>query len=331
MKEYIKKFESAILADGYVINDIPFMTTVNETPVQNLVCNETGKHLENNDGKVIVCPPDIVVPNAVRFTAQEANSTIGLEKLSSYQTLEYSIDLSNWSSMTTTTTITLANSGDSCYIRGVLSGNNADSNYTQFKMTGKIVASGNCNYLWNNENQDAPLKEYCGYKMFNGCTSLTTAPELPATTLANWCYQYMFYGCTSLTTAPELPATTLTQSCYLEMFGGCTSLTTTPELPATTLASSCYRGMFSDCTSLTTAPELPATTLANYCYYFMFYNCSKLNYIKCLATNISATYCTTNWVKGVASTGTFIKDANMTGWTAGANGIPINWTVEDAQ
>ena len=158
MKEYIKKFETAILADGYVINDIPFMTTVNETPIQNLVCNETGKHLENNNGEVIICT-DIVVPNAVKFTAQEANSTIGLEKWSSYQTLEYSIDLSNWSSMTTETTITLASIGDSCYIRGVLSGNNTDSNHTQFKMTGKIAASGNCNYLWNHENPDAPLKE----------------------------------------------------------------------------------------------------------------------------------------------------------------------------
>ena len=32
---------------------------------------------------------------------------------------------------------------------------------------------------------------------------------LPATTLANSCYLNMFYKCTSLTTAPELPATTL--------------------------------------------------------------------------------------------------------------------------
>ena len=34
--------------------------------------------------------------------------------------------------------------------------------------------------------------------MFYGCTSLTTAPELPATILADDCYGYMFYGCTSL-------------------------------------------------------------------------------------------------------------------------------------
>ena len=35
--------------------------------------------------------------------------------------------------------------------------------------------------------------------MFSGCTSLTTAPTLPATTLAMYCYNEMFQGCTSLT------------------------------------------------------------------------------------------------------------------------------------
>jgi hypothetical protein len=34
--------------------------------------------------------------------------------------------------------------------------------------------------------------------MFEGCTSLTTAPELPATTLASYCYDSMFYGCSKL-------------------------------------------------------------------------------------------------------------------------------------
>jgi hypothetical protein len=60
--------------------------------------------------------------------------------------------------------------------------------------------------------------------MFYYCTSLTTAPELPATTLAEGCYIYMFSGCTSLTAAPELPATTLVNSCYKNMFNGCTNL-----------------------------------------------------------------------------------------------------------
>ena len=34
--------------------------------------------------------------------------------------------------------------------------------------------------------------------MFSGCTSLTQAPELPATTLADSCYNVMFKGCSSL-------------------------------------------------------------------------------------------------------------------------------------
>ena len=61
--------------------------------------------------------------------------------------------------------------------------------------------------------------------MFHECTSLTSAPELPATTLTGGCYSYMFYGCTSLTSAPELPATTLDGYCYDNMFGECAKIT----------------------------------------------------------------------------------------------------------
>lgn len=60
--------------------------------------------------------------------------------------------------------------------------------------------------------------------MFYDCRSLTTAPVLPATTLAQYCYNNMFNSCPSLTAAPSLPATTLTDYCYANMFYGCTSL-----------------------------------------------------------------------------------------------------------
>ena len=174
------------------------------------------------------------------------------------------------------------------------------------------------------------LVDNCYSNMFQGCTSLTTVPELPATTLANYCYFNMFTNCKSLTTAPALPVTNLTNSCYSGMFYGCTSLTTAPELPATTLASYCYSNMFYGCTSLTTAPELPATTLAGSCYERMFNDCTNLNYIKCLATDISVFNCTYNWVNGVASTGIFVKNPNMTSWPRNNDGIPTGWTVQDA-
>ena len=171
------------------------------------------------------------------------------------------------------------------------------------------------------------LPGYCYYLMFGNCTNLTNAPELPATTLAENCYHSMFQECTSLTTAPELPATTLATSCYSQMFYLCTGLITAPELPATTLASFCYQYMFLGCTSLTTAPTLPATTLASYCYNRMFSGCSNLNSVTCLATDISATNCTTDWLNGVAATGTFNKTPSMTSWTTGASGIPSGWTT----
>ena len=176
------------------------------------------------------------------------------------------------------------------------------------------------------------LTSNCYIYMFKSCTALTTAPALPATTLANSCYAYMFQSCTALTTAPELPATLTSTNydCYKSMFQSCTALTTAPTLPSTTLAQGCYYQMFNRCTGLTTAPELPATTLTATCYYEMFKGCTNLNYIKCLATNKSATNCTKDWVNGVSSTGTFIKNQNMSSWTTDVNGIPSGWTVQDA-
>ena len=135
------------------------------------------------------------------------------------------------------------------------------------------------------------LAESCYEKMFHDCTSLTQAPELPATTLANHCYQSMFYNCTSLTQAPELPATTLAKGCCWSMFYNCTSLTQAPELPATRLAESCYWGMFYNCTSLTQAPELPATRLAENCYRSMFYNCTSLTQAPELPATTLANHC----------------------------------------
>lgn len=276
-----------------------------------------------------VVPEPAVSGPWVTFTAEEDNSSIGLNSLSTGQTMEYSIDTTTWNTFDTTTNISL-NNGDKVYVRGVLSADNTNFNCTQFKMSGKIAASGNCNALWNYQDLNAPLKAYCGCNMFYGCTSLTTAPELPATTLSEYCYNYMFHSCTSLTTAPELPATTLAEACYSYMFRDCVSLTTAPELRATELAAGCCDSMFRDCVSLTTVPELPATTLAVNCYYNMFNGCTKLIYIKCLATDISANRCTYYWLKGVSSTGTFVKHPDMGSWSTNATGIPSGWTVEDA-
>ena len=293
------------------------------------------------------------------FITQE-DGTFKFSGSTTANTLSYSLDNGNtWTALAHNTNTPTISSGSTIMWKGSVTPQSYEG-IGKFVSSGRYEAEGNVmslthsdnfatattvqNYefygLFNSstglttvENLVLPattLASGCYSSMFNGCTRLTQAPELPATTLAQQCYNSMFWGCTSLTKAPSiLPATTLTGSCYGNMFKSCTSLTTAPELPATTLASGCYSSMFNGCTRLTQAPELPATTLAQQCYDSMFYGCTNLNYIKCLATNISATNCTYNWVSGVASAGTFIKDVNMTSWTTGVNGIPTNWTIQD--
>ena len=202
----------------------------------------------------------------------------------------------------------------------------SDYKYLQFvivsfapEFDGDVLGTCGCNMV-----------SYACYNMFRNCTSLTNAPELPATTLTDSCYRCMFFGCTSLSIAPELPATTLKESCYKNMFYGCTSLSIAPELPATTLRYECYSGMFFGCTGLTNAPELPATTLADYCYSYMFYDCTSLNYIKAMFLTTPSSSYTENWTNNVSPTGTFVKNASASWDVTGVNGIPENWTVETA-
>lgn len=148
----------------------------------------------------------------VTFTAQEDNSSIGLKTLSTYQTLEYSTDTTTWNTFDATTNISL-NNGDKVYVRGVLRRDNSSMHFTNFKMIGKIAASGNCNAIWDYQDLNAPLKKYCGMNMFNSCTSLTTAPELPATELVESCYKNMFVWCTSLNHITCLATDVSTANC----------------------------------------------------------------------------------------------------------------------
>lgn len=174
------------------------------------------------------------------------------------------------------------------------------------------------------------LTAYCYSYMFNGCTSLTTVSSnlLAGTALASSCYSDMFDNCTSLRSAPNLPASTLVDCCYAYMFHGCTSLVNPPVISATTLASQCCSNMFQNCTSLISSPTLNAQTLVDRCYQLMFYGCSLLNNITCYAANISAYYCTSNWVSGVAATGTFVQASGVS-WSRGISGIPSGWVVSE--
>ena len=227
------------------------------------------------------------------FTLKTGNTTKNWDG-----TLEYSTDTTTWNTWNGTE---ISSAGSKLYLRGT--GNtNIGSSFTDYKFvfTGtnslKIACRGNIENLLDYNTVSAgnhpAMADYCYENMFRDCTSLTTAPELPATTLIKYCYTNMFYGCTSLKIAPQLPATTLANYCYQGMFQGCTSLIIPPSvLPATTLTTQCYHSMFSDCSSLISPPELPATTLATQCYQYMFQGCTSLTTIPKLSATTLTIYC----------------------------------------
>ena len=310
-----------------------------------------------------ICNADI--RKYLTFTATENNSSVALKKVGTVgNTYEYKLNNGAWTSYSLTTSgraITL-NAGDiikwRCTRHTTTFGS---STYVQFVMRGKIEASNPVTSIVLYNLNPLSLGGYnCAcYALFRDCTSLTKAPELPATTLSYGCYWQMFYGCSSLTQAPALPATTITEECYDEMFFnctslvqapalpattvfalsynsmfyGCSSLTQAPALPATTLANRCYSGMFKDCISLTNAPVLPATELVSYCYgttfasgflHGMFTGCTNLHEVHVAATNrASVSDATEGWLSGVSQVGDMF--CSPTGWPSGVDGIPSGW------
>ena len=154
---------------------------------------------------------------------------------------------------------------------------------------------------------------------------------------AKFCF--LFKRCSVLTSAPDLPATTLGYYCYFKMFEDCTSLTSAPELKATALADYCYFSMFRGCTSLTSAPKLTATELTYYCYSNMFYNCTKLSTVTMLAPSdqiSKATSCCDNWLynagtdKTVTSRTLKVMDADAYTALEGNSVLPAIWKKDAA-
>ena len=243
------------------------------------------KAIYSNGDKV--WPTDEPVPvdwGGLKFTALEEGEIgmthVGTNKTTTKPNLSYSKNGNYWVEWDYTPISVVT--GDIVYFNGINDriGLYFNRDYSTFTSTCKIAASGNIMSLLYGNYFEGIIslidKDCCFHKLFENCSNLTTAPELPATSLSNMCYSDMFAGCTSLTTAPVLPATILETDCYACMFSGCKGLTTAPALPATELKRYCYLHMFSGCTSLTTAPALPATTLANQCYVNMFSGCTSL-------------------------------------------------------
>ena len=150
------------------------------------------------------------------------------------------------------------------FLRGTAE-NGTNGAKISFGNDAKVACSGDIRTLMNYENYSDIQTSGNFQSLFQGCTSLTTAPALPATTLASQCYDSMFSGCTSLTAAPALPATNLVWRCYYDMFSGCTNLSSVTMLatniPADKkcldnwLSGVASSGTFTKAADMTTLPE----------------------------------------------------------------------------
>lgn len=242
-----------------------------------IVAKGTGYRDSEKSAGVSVTKPAEVYTDCLTFTGESSEFTLAVGSSGAKEwngTLYYSTDHNTWNVWNGTA---VSSANKKLYLRGKGNTKFYTSKGARLSLSAKAGCSGNIQTLldWENPPTSIPANN-CYYSMFFDCTNLTTAPDLPATTLTNTCYAYMFRGCNSLTIAPELPATTLSDYCYYNMFARCSSLQTAPELPATILSDYCYYGMFSICTNLMTAPALLATTLTSHCYFYMFSDCTNL-------------------------------------------------------
>ena len=162
--------------------------------------------------------------------------------------LQYSVNNGEWKNVVENEEVTFGGTNGTLRLRGTNIYGTASnwSNYSTITFTDKnvkVTCTGDIRTLLDWEyykTVDTQNARFCF--LFYSCAALTSAPELPAKTLANYCYYHMFEGCTSLTSAPELKATTLAASCYSRMFYGCTKLST-----VTMLAPSDQISKKSDC------------------------------------------------------------------------------------
>ena len=250
---------------------------------------------------------------------------------------EYSVGGGKWTRFTSTISyenaVAFGGAKGNLRLRGKSSKGTAvsDTNYStiSFGNTTAVSCTGDIRTLIDYKSYASANTENARFcYLFSGCTALSTAPELPAMTLADYCYFYMFNGCSSLTTAPKLSAMTLDVYCYAQMFLSCTSLTIAPALPATELKEACYYSTFEGCTSLKTAPELNATTLVQGCYQKIFKDCLALENVTMLATDGFDTIgCLNAWLGYYKDYG----DGNVEDCSAGKNASTRTLTLANVE
>ena len=239
----------------------------------------------------------------VTFTA-EKEQTFMMKAINGYEIsgLEYSVNNGKWATVEAGTEVPFGGANGTLRLRGTNITGTASSwsTYSTITFTKdvNVTCTGDIRTLLNWEKYktvDTKNAKFCF--LFQQCSVLTSAPELPATTLAEDCYQGMFWCCTNLESAPELPATTLMNNCYESMFLDCTKLSTVTML----------------------APSDQISEKA-YCCYNLLYNAGTDETVKSRTLKVMDAdaytalegkgYLPDNWKKGAA--GTTVKKEDNT-------------------
>lgn len=329
----------------------------NKVTIGNVTVAEWGKG-DIEGGKAFYAPYVTFTADAAQTFKMTTSGNYNIDKL------EYSLDGNNWTAVEKDKEVEFGGAKGSLRLRGKNPNGTASSsvyNYSNITFTHsnvKVACTGDIRTLLDWEYyKTVDTQNARFYNLFDHCTALTSAPELPAENLANYCYKSMFYGCSSLKTAPKLPAKTMASECYTHMFNGCSSLKKAPELPAETLADACYSSMFQECyalesapaslpakkmasqcyswmfngcSSLKVAPELPATELARNCYGGMFFNCENLTTAPVLSATALVDYCYDQMFNGCTklSSITILAPSDQISGTSFFYNSDSNWISE---
>ena len=260
---------------------------------------------------------DILTGGTINWMVQ--NSTYA-------KTISYSLDGGNsWTDITSTTggASFNVNDGDRVMFRGNTKGTSQGTTDTSYYSH----FSGSTAYFNLSGNIDS-IADATNFK--TGNVSLTTN------------YKGLFRA-TNVVNASNLylPSPTV-EFQYRMLFRECASLVAIPSMAHfNTRVNYMCMGMFGLCTSLERATDLPAIDFAEsgatkYIFAEMFSGCTNLNYVENYSINkenLQATYYPfSNWLKGVAASGTFVgkKAGTLDVWTSGASGIPSGWTFVEA-
>ena len=160
----------------------------------------------------------------VTFTA-EAEQKFKMTTSGNYtiSNLQYSVNKEGWKNVVKDEEVTFGGTNGDLRLRGTNpngTANNAND-YSTITFTNpkvNVACTGDIRTLqdWNNYNTvETQNARFC--YLFNGCRVLTSAPELPATILAESCYKSMFSGCVKLSSvtmlAPSDQITSVSDCC----------------------------------------------------------------------------------------------------------------------